>query len=114
MLKYFKTVLVGLAVFSIAGCSEEEPMSAVIDVPIVFQKYVDNFIQEGDTRGYDIDFADTGLSIQFGTLPAEAAGSCGELGGGMSGSHEIKIRKEYWGGLSDVQRERLIFHELGH
>jgi hypothetical protein len=100
------------------GCSDEaaeEPNGNNIDVALEFQKYVDRFIEEGAQRGYEIDFNDTGLSIQFASaLPEDAAGVCSELGTGTSGSHEIEIRKTYWETLTDIQKERLIFHELGH
>lgn len=92
----------------------EEPNNN-IDIALEFQKYVNRFIEEGANRGYEIDFNDTGLSIQFGSaLPEDAAGVCSELGNGNSGSHHIEILKSYWEQLTDIQKERLIFHELGH
>jgi len=99
------------------ACSEDpaEESNESIEVALEFQKYVDRFIDEGLKRGYEIDFSDTGLSIQFGSaLPEDAAGVCSELGTGTSGSHEIEILKSYWEQLTDIQKERLIFHELGH
>ena len=117
MYNFFKGfIFIGILGLFITNCSEEidTPKSGSIDVLFEFQKYLDRFIEEGASRGYVPDFTDTGLSIQFGTLPEKAAGVCSELGGQMSGSHAIEIKKEYWIGLTDIQKERLIFHELGH
>ncbi len=93
------------------NCSSEPP-EIIIDTD--FQIYVDRFTAEAAKRGQIIDFTDTGLKLEFGTVPAEAAGVCSELGGPMDGSHEIRIKKSYWDGLNDAQRERLVYHELGH
>ena len=117
MYNFFKGIIfIGVISAIFINCSEEidAPKSGTVDVLFEFQKYLDRFIEEGESRGYTPDFTDTGLSIQFGNLPPEAAGVCSELGGQMSGSHNIEIRKEYWIILTDIQKERLIFHELGH
>lgn len=96
------------------SCSSEEENAATIDIALDFQKYVDLFVEEAAARGIDVDFSDTGLSVQFDQVPQEAAGVCSELGDATSGSHQIRIKKSYWDQLIDSERERLVFHELGH
>ncbi len=103
--------LLTLAVILGVNCSSEPP-EIIIDTD--FQIYVDRFIEEAALRGQTIDFTDTGLKFEFGTVPQGAAGVCSELGGPMDGSHEIRILKSYWDGLIDAQKERLVYHELGH
>ena len=93
------------------SCKKDKP-EILIDTP--FQEYVDRFIEEAAQRGTQIDFSDTGLQIQFGTVPPEAAGVCNGRGDGTSGSHVIYVRRSSWNEYSDSQRERLVFHELGH
>ena len=72
------------------------------------------FIAEGAKRGIDVDFSNTGLVVEFGDVPAEAAGVCSELGTSTSGSHIVTIRRSFWLNADETTRERLIFHELGH
>ena len=115
--KIFFSFFIVATLLTVYSCSSEgtiEEPSKKIEVDLKFQEYLDRFIEEGANRGYDIDFSDTGLSIQFETVPTGAAGVCSELGTGTTGSHRIGIRKTYWETLTDIQKERLIFHELGH
>jgi hypothetical protein len=115
-IKYTIYMFLGFLMLTFPSCGlDDETMdNATIDVAAEFQRFVDLFIEEGAKRGFEVDFSDTGLSIQYGTLPEDAAGVCSELGDGNSGSHQIRIRKLYWESLTEIQKERLIFHELGH
>ena len=113
-------LLSGILIFAFSiifiSCGKDEPgmSEGTINVALDFREYVERFKVEANNRGFNIDFSDTGLSIQYGTLPKDAAGVCSELGDGSGGSHRIEIRKLYWETLTDIQKERLIFHELGH
>jgi len=106
MIHQFRFIVV-LALFIViaTGCSEDEP---VYDVPPEFQTYVDRFIVEAAKYGQDIDFSDTGLSIQFRDAVDQ------ETGGVCLGNHQIEIEKFFWDDLSEFDKEGLIFHELGH
>ena len=95
----------------LASCSKE-PLEINIDPQ--FQVYVNRFIEEGAKRGIEVDFSNTGLVIEFGDVPADAAGVCSELGTSTSGSHIITIKRQFWLDADETTRERLIFHELGH
>ncbi len=94
-----------LAVLILGGCGPEE---VIYDVPPEFQIYVDRFIEIAAQEGQVIDFSDTGLSIQFRNAVDQ------ETGGVCKGNHEIEIEKFFWDGLSEFDKEGLIFHELGH
>jgi len=88
------------------GCEEDVP---AYNVELEFQEYVDRFIDEAAKRGQTIDFTDSGLSIQFrDAVSKESGGVC------YLGQHRIEIEKFFWDDASDLQREGLIFHELGH
>lgn len=106
-MNYFPTysILGGLLLLTLLACERE----VVEDVHPSFQQYVDRFIEEAALRGQDIDFLDTGLSIQFrDAVDQETGGVC------YTGDHRIEIEKFFWDDLTDLQREGLIFHELGH
>ncbi|MEM6804053.1 MAG: putative metallopeptidase [Bacteroidota bacterium] len=87
----------------------EEGGAPSYDVELEFQEYVDRFIAEAAARGQEIDFTDSGLSIQFrDAVSKESGGVC------YLGQHRIEIEKFFWDDANDAQREGLIFHELGH
>ena len=96
-------ILVSVVLFF--GCQKE---TGVIDIHPKFQIYVDRFVDAASKRGKEIDFNDTGLSIQF----RDAVDT--ETGGVCRGNHHIEIEKFYWDDLNDVEKEGLIYHELGH
>ncbi|MDH3650503.1 MAG: putative metallopeptidase, partial [Saprospiraceae bacterium] len=99
-------IIIWALVLSASACQKEE--NGVIDIQPQFQSYVQKFIDEAAKYGQVIDFSDTGLSIQF----RDAVDT--ETGGVCRGNYQIEIEKFYWDDLTDLQKEGLIFHELGH
>ena len=81
----------------------------LIDVDPEFQIFVDEFVEEAANRGIEIDFSDTGLSVQFSDFALNDLGGFCRLS-----SHMIEINKEDWFALSPSRRSQLLFHELGH
>ena len=101
----FRCFSLSLIILLFIGCSEEPPE---IDVDPVFQEFVDEFVEIAATFGQDIDFSDTGLSIQFrDVVDRGSSGVC-------LGNHQIEIETAFWAGLTDDDKQGLIFHELGH
>lgn len=107
-----QTILMLFLSLLIIRCSDDNGGEIIINP--AFNSYVDSFIESGRVRGIDIDFSDTGLSIQFGEVDDQAAAECSELGSAFDGSHRIIISEEYWNQIDDLEREVIIFHELGH
>ncbi len=70
-----------------------------------FQKYVDVFLAEGAKRGQKLH-ADN-LTVRFNPDKNGASQS-------IPGSPKILINKTFWEHSDDLQKESLIFHELGH
>lgn len=110
--KLHKIVLASFIILLIISCSDDNFQNISIDSD--FNAYVDAFIESGAQRGKEIDFTDTGLTIQYGEVSEDAAAECSELGSGFEGSHKIKISKVYWNQIDELEREVIIFHELGH
>lgn len=98
------------------SCKEKEvlPMNGVIDIAPSFQPFVDDFIAEAALRGRNIDFSDTGLSIQFSPQPLGIAARCLEFGDDRRGSHQIEFDENLWRVAAPERRAFLVFHELGH
>ena len=100
-----RCLYLSLIIVLLVGCAEDPPE---INVDPVFQEFVDEFVVEAARFGQDIDFSDTGLSIQFrDVVDRGSSGVC-------LGNHMIEIETAFWAGLSDFDRQGLIFHELGH
>ncbi|MEZ4848016.1 MAG: hypothetical protein R3B93_05215 [Bacteroidia bacterium] len=100
-------ILLSIILLIWTGC-RENPQKEII-IPSEFQEYVDRFIAEGAVRGYEIDFSDTGLLIEFrDAVDTESGGVC------FLGRHHIQIEKFYWDNANDLEKEGVIFHELGH
>ncbi len=97
-----------LFIIVMSGITCRKDNAGVIEIHPKFQIYVDRFIAEASSRGHQIDFSDSGLSIEF----RDAVDT--ETGGVCRGNHQIEIEKLYWEDLNDDQKEGLIFHELGH
>ena len=89
-------------------------MNGEISIAEEFQTYVDQFIKEAATKGKIIDFSDTGLTIQFGTIDESTAAICKELGDDRRGSHIIEFDRTIWNISAIPRKAFLVFHELGH
>lgn len=100
-----KMLLVGFFSMAMVACAP----GAVYD-PGEFGSYVEKFEAEGALRG--VEFQERNLVVRFGELPnARARGMC-EIGEGMTPT--VTISEEAWNNSTEVEREQLMFHELGH
>jgi len=100
-----KKVVFVLFLLAIA-CSKDD--DAVISSEL--SDYVERFVAEGKTRSTTVDIHD--LSVTFAG-EAELPGHCGEW---VKDLARIQIKKSdnCWNKRSDMDREILLFHELGH
>lgn len=87
-------------------------------IHIQFQSYYDNFIEEMLLRGEDL--SDIPISIEF-VNPNFQPGDVSYCGLGYFNYIETGVSKVEivnsgycWTGLSDIEKENLIFHEFGH
>lgn len=96
---------------TIASCEIEEPqISYVVDVPL--QVYFDRFIHEAAARDLDVEYATYQVDAQIGDIiEKNVIGQCAWSG---AHQHSITIDEQYWRTANDLQREFVVFHELGH
>jgi hypothetical protein len=106
----FKSFIFLTLLLSIFSCSKNETPKPVSIAP-TFQKYVDIFLSEGSKRGVNINLSDVGITLQFGETTYN-----GKTYGGLTTNETqtININKTYWDNYSELSRESLILHELGH
>lgn len=80
-----------------------------------FDVYVQRFIQEGKARGLDIDLESKNITIQFTNIDQQESpnvvGMCSYDG---HFHNDITIDLAFWQPASDLQKEFILFHELGH
>ncbi|MEQ8703009.1 MAG: hypothetical protein RIC19_03770 [Phaeodactylibacter sp.] len=109
-MKRIPAIIVFLSV--LAGCQKAEEATPAITVDAAFQPYFERFEAEGVLRGLDIDLASEEIGAVFSDeLVDGQAGLCTQYTSGIS---IIEIGPANWSAANDLEREHLIFHELGH
>jgi hypothetical protein len=95
--------------FIVGSCSKEDVELQESDPAI--SAYFDRFESEATARGKNIDLNDQQIVGYFATLENNIVGQCAQL---ESGGKQIRIDPTYWESANDLEKEFLIFHELGH
>ena len=109
-MKQIPAIVVFLSV--LVGCQKAQEATPVITVDAAFQPYFERFEAEGALRGLDIQLANEQIGAVFSDeLAAGQVGLCTQYTSGIS---IIEIRPATWSAAGDLEREYLIFHELGH
>ena len=73
-------------------------------------KYFDKFESAGATRGFEIDLEAEG----FGGAIQKIEGSAGKCFYGSHATPNVIIDIDYWNNADEMNRELMVFHELGH
>ncbi|MEM7381762.1 MAG: hypothetical protein AAF361_11270 [Bacteroidota bacterium] len=112
--------LLTLIILLCAACADDDnppstPYTPPGAIESKFREYVDRFVEEGASRGMDIDISD--LTVVEGIAP-ENQEFCGYGYSNYNGTGrprvEINEADLCWDDRSDVEKEILMFHELGH
>jgi len=116
-MKKFTVLLLSLPIicFSFIGCNEDpEP---AIDEDLLI--YIESFIFEANERDYvnihgnPLSIDSLGIEVRFTNISNDAViGRCNRDENGVSQS--ISIDPLYWKTSSELVREYIMFHELGH
>lgn len=105
-----------LAVGAIVGlllstCSAEEGVRPAAVVDPELQPYFETFAAEAARRQVDVNAALAQVSASFTVLDGQIGGQCRRS---TTAGHAVLIHRDYWQRFSSLQRELLVFHELGH
>lgn len=73
--------------------------------------YFRSFALEAELRGTLIDWDNERISTELVDIDTEAIGQCLTYEDGFK---TINIDKAFWSESSDIEKEFLIYHELGH
>lgn len=117
-MKNIKVLFLFLPLISLGflGCGEDEPEPAIDDALLI---YVENFIFEANEREYlnsqgnPLNIDSLGIEIMFTNISNPAViGRCQRDENGNSES--ITIDPVYWKTSTELEKEYIMFHELGH
>jgi len=106
-MKYKSKLYSIVLVLFLCTCHKENPQPAAV-IGSDFQVYVDRFIAEGASRGFKID--DSQLTVVYSDTLNYYCG----YGDHNSRKVMISVRSSCWQTQSDLNKEILMFHELGH
>ncbi len=102
------TIIMIILTSIVYSCEQEE--SAHISDEI--GPYMDRFIEEGALRGYEVVIDYKRLSASVSSI--SGSGVIGQCVSYSNESQEILISAEFWNSASELNREFLVFHEMGH
>lgn len=96
---------------ALSSC-EVEPVITNVQVDTSLQDYYERFIDEAFARGLDVEAATYQVNARIGEIPEPNV--IGQCSWNQTHVHNILVDEDYWRTASDLQREFLMFHELGH
>lgn len=92
------------------SCQKEEEDSVFVDEKL--QQYFQRFEEEGNFRGRNIDFSLINVEGYLSnTLEASISGQCQH---DPNHPDRVLINLTFWNHADDMEKEFLVFHELGH
>jgi hypothetical protein len=99
--------LVAILIFIFNACKQNiDPAPIPVEVQDDFKIYVDRFISEGALRGKKVDLS--GYKVSYGDTLKYYCGY------GFYDKKQVIIRADCWKVLKELDKEILMFHELGH
>lgn len=103
-----KWILIAVMIILVMGCQKEE--SNFIESELL--TYFDRFEEVAAERGIQINLADIDISAYINDI--ENRGTLGTCTSYTDGSQVINVDERYWDRADDLDKEYLVFHELGH
>ena len=103
-----------LLVFFFSACEEGQENFTVVDNYIEedLQEYFESFKQEAAKYNIEIDYEDLRIDGYIRNIRERGvAGQCQTFEGGLNA---VVISSAYWNTIEGLQREFLVYHELGH
>ncbi len=105
-----KTLFYVVIILLAGSCAKDEGPQYFVDGSI--QPYFNRFMEEAAQRNLNIDLDSMMISGDIRVINAQnVIGQCGHTDTEPS---VVIVDKFYWDASSDLEREFVIFHELGH
>ncbi|MBT8218353.1 MAG: hypothetical protein KJP00_00910 [Bacteroidia bacterium] len=109
ILKIRHIFLIGI-IATVISCAKNEEEVIYIDSEI--KPYFDRFAAEGEERGVTVDFI--AARIEGYIEDVDETNILGQCERNSIDPDRLIMDKAYWISASDMDREFLVFHELGH
>ena len=97
------------------GCAKENNENLVIEALFIDEAlapYFERFVAEGTNRGQAIDLV--AKRIEGFLIDIEEEDVVGQCSYSASSTRKVNIDRTYWNSATDLEKELVIFHELGH
>lgn len=109
-IKIFEFTLFSILLLFFVACEKEqlEPIT-YLDVAAELCPYFQQFEEEAAARGLIIDLEEAHISGRLSTIQDGYIGLCAS-----TGVREIVIDENFWKRSSELSKELIVFHELGH
>jgi hypothetical protein len=107
---YKKLLIILVLSISWISCSDDTDGYAFIDTRL--RPFLDSFALEGSLRGVEIDWNTNVLVAVIEDIPD--AGVAGQCAKNIDRLNELTIDRVFWNISTDMEKEFVIFHELGH
>ena len=95
-------------IICLMGCDNRD---AAVLVDPSLDPYFNKFVVEANLRGIDIEDHSRLIGGAFDDLGEGVRGQCQHL---SDDSERVVIDRTYWNQSSSIEREFIVFHELGH
>ena len=106
-----RVTTIAIISFILLSCSEETSFVLEEEVDAAFIPFFDRFQTEASMRGIEVDWAVEKINASLVSIEDVVVGQCLTY---ANDNREINIDREYWNKSTEVDKEYLIFHELGH
>ena len=106
----FKGILILLVMTGFWSCNKDENLTLKVDPKL--QEYFDRFVVEGAARNVTVDYEASRISgyLKIITQP----GVIGQCAHSETKPNTVIIDQIYWNTATDLEKEFVVFHELGH
>ncbi len=100
-----------ILLISVSISCKEKPEELIIypDVTIELCSYFQSFEKEAAKRGLIVDLRNAGIKGRLTKIHGNAVGICKQRG-----MKEVLIDRKFWERSSQLKKELIVFHELGH
>jgi len=103
-------LVAAMSMLIISSCEVEPQITFIVDTPV--QEYYERFIYEAAVRGLNLEYATYQVDATISDIPEHNV--IGQCSWSETHQHAITLDRAYWNNASDMQREFVVFHELGH
>ena len=104
----FSIPLTFIIVLTMSNCTKQLDN----EIESELQLHFDTFVNEA--AAHDLDISIDNIDIGAYVANIEQRGTLGQCKSFSDGSKQIVIDQPFWNSASDIEREYVVFHELGH